>query len=237
MTTNTQAAQTILNETEVSRFLRENPDFFSRNPEILVKMESPSRYSDTPKGIVDFQTVMVDRLRDEVQNLAACTQDVIETSRNNMTFLTRTHAAVLALLSAHDAGHMARILTDDLPLLLDVDFVAFGFEQDIKAEAALRLPGVRMLPFGFVDAQVGVGGDVGLYQHIADDGSIFGDHSEDVHSAGLARLRSGAHMASGLLALGSATPGTFHPGQATDLLNFLARATEKMMSQWLMPRS
>jgi len=237
MTSNTQTAETLLNDDVVGQFLRDNPDFFSRNPEVLVKMESPGRYTDAPKGVVDFQTVMVDRLRDEVQNLAACTQDVIETSRNNMTYLTRTHAAVLALLSAHDAAHMARIITDDLPLLLDVDFVAFGFEQDIKAETALRLPGVRMLPFGYIDAQVGVGGDVALVQDLMDDGTLFADQSENVQSAALARLRASPHTASGMLVLGSATPGAFHPGQGTDLLNFLARTTEKLFSKWLSPET
>lgn len=236
MTTNSQTTETLLNDDDVGDFLLQNPDFFSRNPDVLVKMQSPGRYSDAPSGVVDFQAAMVDRLRDEVQNLAACTQDVIETSRNNMTYLTRTHAAVLALLSAHDAVHMAHILTDDLPLLLDVDFVAFGFEQDIKAQAALRLPGVRMLPFGFVDEQIGTGGDVTLVHDLMDDGTIFADQCEEVGSAALARLRSNSHMASGMLVLGSSTPGTFHPGQGTDLLNFLARTTEKLLSKWLAPK-
>ncbi|PCI38335.1 MAG: hypothetical protein COB46_11555 [Rhodospirillaceae bacterium] len=235
MTKTNQTAQNLLNDDDIGDFLRQNPDFFSRNPDVLVQMQSPGRYSDAPEGVVDFQTVMVDKLRDEVQNLAACTQDVIETSRNNMTFLTRTHAAVLALLSAHDAAHMARILTDDLPLLLDVDYVAFAFEQDIKAEAALRLPGVRMLPFGYIDDHVGVGGDVALVQDLIDDGTLFGDNCTEVRSAAIARLRASTHTAPGLMILGSVTPGLFHPGQGTDLLNFLARATEKLFSKWLSP--
>lgn len=235
MTKTNQTAQSMLNDDDIGNFLRQNPDFFSRNPDVLVQMKSPGRYSDAPDGVIDFQSVMVDRLRDEVQNLAACTQDVIETSRSNMTYLTRTHAAVLALLSAQDGPHMARILTDDLPLLLDVDYVAFAFEQDIKAEAALRLPGVRMLPFGFVDAQVGIGGDVALVQDLIDDGTIFGDNCTEVRSAAVARLRASTHTASGLMVLGSVTPGTFHPGQGTDLLNFLARTTEKLFSKWLAP--
>lgn len=228
-----RADAALLDDSDVSRYLLDNPEFFSRNPEVLVEMKSPGE--SRADGVVDFQAVMVDRLRDEIHNLAACTQDVIETSRVNMTYLTRTHAAVLALLSAQDAEHMARIITDDLPLLLDVEYVAFGFEQDIKAEAALRLPGVRMFPFGFVDAQVGEGGDVFLERDLLDDGTIFGDDSAAVRSAALARLRPGAHTASGLLVLGAAQSGAFHPGQGTDLLNFLARVTEKLFIRWLSP--
>lgn len=222
-----------MGDQDVSQYLLDNPGFFSRNPEVLVNMKSPG--AERSDGAVDFQAVMVERLRDEIQNLASCTQDVIETSRNNMTYLTRTHAAVLALLSAQDAAHMARIITDDLPLLLDVQFVAFGFEQDIKAEAALRLPGARMFPVGFTDAHVGDGGDVYLQRDLMDDGTIFGDMSDDVQSAAFARLRPNAHAAQGLLILGSTTPGAFHPGQGSDLLNFLARVTEKLFYKWLAP--
>lgn len=222
-----------LDDDEVGQYLRDNPEFFSRNPEVLVQMKTPGE--SRADGVVDFQSVMVERLREEIQNLAACTQDVIATSRTNMTYLTRTHASVLALLSAQDAAHMARIITDDLPLLLDVEYVAFGFEQDIKAETALRLPGARMFPFGYVDAQVGEGGDVFLLRDMLDDGAIFADNSAEVRSAAIARLRPSAHTAQGLLVLGSTTPGAFHPGQGTDLLNFLARVTEKLFFKWLTP--
>jgi len=222
-----------LDDQDVGQYLIDNPAFFSRNPDVLVQMKTPGE--ERADGVVDFQTVMVDRLRDEIQNLAACTQDVISTSRSNMTYLTRTHACVLALLSAQDVAHMARIITDDLPLLLDVEYVAFGFEQDMKAQAALRLPGVRMFPIGYIDAQVGEGGDVFLLRDMLDDGTVFGDDCDAVRSGAFARLRPSAHTASGLLVLGSTTPGAFHPGQGTDLLNFLARVTEKLFLKWLSP--
>lgn len=232
-TTPTNAIASSMDDSEVSDYLINNPEFFSRNPEVLVQMRAPGEMRSD--GAIDFQAVMVDRLRDEIQNLAACTQDVIETSRVNMTYLTRTHAATLALLSAQDGAHMARIITHDLPLLLDVEYVAFGFEQDIKAEAGLKLPGARMLPFGYIEQQIGEGGDVFLIRDMIDDGTLFGDDSPAVRSAAVARLRPGTHTAGGVLALGSTTPGMFHPGQGTDLLNFLARVTEKMFMRWLAP--
>lgn len=222
-----------LDDDEVGRYLMANPDFFSRNPEVLVEMKSPGE--SRKDGVVDFQAVMADRLRDEIQNLAACTQDVIETSRVNMTYLTRTHAAVLALLSAQDAAHMARIITNDLPLLLDVEYVAFGFEQDIRAEAALRLPGARMLPMGHIDMLVGEGGDVFLERDLLDDGTVFGDDAPAIRSGAFARLRASQFTAQGVLALGATQPGAFHSGQGTDLLNFLTRVTEKLFVKWFTP--
>ena len=229
---NTQTQPTSLSDDDIAQFLLDNPDFFSRNPDVLVQMQGPMT-AESPDGVVDFQSALVDKLRDEITNLTACAQDVIETSRTNMTYLTRTHAAVLALLSAQDAPHMARIITDDLPLLLDVDVVAFGFEQDIKSETGLRLPGARMYPMGYLDAQIGEGGDVALVRDMLDDGTVFGDNNVLVRSAALARLRPSSTTGGGMIALGSSVSGAFHPGQGTDLLNFLARATEKLFQKWL----
>jgi len=232
MTTTVHTANGALNDDAVGQYLLDNPGFFTRNPDILVHFQGPLSV-ERGDGVVDFQSAMVDRLRDEIQNLTACTQDVIETSRTNMTYLTRTHAAILALLAAQDAAHMARIITTDLALLLDVDVVAFGFEQHTKAEAALRLPGVRMLPIDFLDAQIGEGGDVALIRDSLDDGTVFGDDHVHVCSSALVRMRPSATTAGGLIALGSTIPGAFHPGQGTDLLNFLARVCEKLFQKWL----
>ncbi len=219
---------------EVGEYLLENPDFFSRNPEVLVNMKSPGRFEEKSGGVVDIQQVMLDRLKDEIENLTACTQDVIETSRDNMSYQTRTHAAVLALLGAPNAPSVTRTLIDDLPLLLDVDAVAFGFEREADTSAeVLALPGVRAYTWGYVDSCIGEGVEVRLHRDMFDDGTIFGEAAGLVRSAGLARLRNGAHTPGGLLALGSRTAGAFNPGQGTELLNFLARTVEKLLNKWL----
>ena len=222
------------NEDEVGEYLLEHPDFFSQNPEILVNMATPGRFEPGKEGVVDFQQVMLDRLKGEIENLTACTQDVIETSRTNMSYQTRTHAAILALLSVDDAQTLAHIVTQDLPLLLDVDVVAFGFERDSNATPTLlSLPGVRAYPKGYVDGCLGEGTEVQLMRDVLDDGSIFGEAASLVRSAGMARLRQGAYTPTGLLALGSRTGGAFHPGQGSELLNFLARVVEKIFHRCL----
>ncbi|MDH5189199.1 MAG: DUF484 family protein [Rhodospirillaceae bacterium] len=219
---------------EIGEYLLEHPDFFSRNPDILVNMATPGRYEQTPGGVVDFQQVMLDRLKGEIENLTACTQDVIETSRTNMSYQTRTHAAVLALLSASDALTLARIIIDDLPLLLDVDVVAYGFERDSLARPQLlALPGVHAYSKGYVDSCLGEGVEVQLMRDVLDDGTIFGEAASLVNSAGIARIRQGASTPNGLFALGSRTNGAFNSGQGTELLNFLARVVEKMFHRCL----
>ena len=91
-----------LGEDRVGAYLLEHPDFLVRHPHVLKAMTVPSRASGD--GVVDMQHFMLERLREEIGDLRDCAQDVIETSRYNMSVQTRTHAAVLALLAARTLG-------------------------------------------------------------------------------------------------------------------------------------
>ena len=211
---------------EVRDYLSRHPDFLTRNPELLEALSTPSRWSGD--GVVDMQQFMLERLRGEVDSLRGCAQDVIETSRTNMSTQTRVHAAVLAMLAATDFDRLLRTINEDLPLLLDVDVVAICFETggaNGVAEPEMASPPIRRLETGRVDGILGPDRDVALFSEMNDDGAIFGGASGLVRSAALSRLRPGPTTPDGLLALGS-RGNAFHPGQGTDLITFLGRVIE-----------
>ncbi len=220
---------------EVRDYLGRHPDFLSRNPELLEALSTPSRWSGD--GVVDMQQFMLERLRGEIDSLRGCAQDVIETSRTNMSAQTRVHAAVLALLTAKDFDHLLRTIAEDLPLLLDVDVVAICFETGgAGGMAAMELvsPLIRRLEAGRVDDIIGPDRDVALFREMADDGALFGGGASLVRSAALSRLRPGTTTPDGLLALGS-RGNTFHPGQGTDLITFLGRVIERCVHNLIAP--
>ena len=93
---------------QVSNFLSNNPNFFEENPDTLQSLEIPSRW--TGDGVADMQKFMLEQLRGEIDNLRDCTQDVIETSRTNMSVQTRTHTAVLALLFASNFNQLISVI-------------------------------------------------------------------------------------------------------------------------------
>lgn len=215
---------------QVGDYLRRHPDFLAANPEVLEALITPSRW--TGGGVVDMQQFMLERLREEIDNLRLCAQELIETSRNNMSSQTRAHAGVLALLSAGDLEHLMRIVSDDLPLLLDVDVVTLCFEP-----ARTPLPGlvsnhIRQLGEGTVNGLLDGGREVLLQSEMADDGTLFGAAAGLVQSAALSRLRPGLITPTGLLALGSRSY-VFDPGQGTELIGFLTRALERCLYRWL----
>jgi uncharacterized protein YigA (DUF484 family) len=215
---------------QVSNFLSNNPNFFEENPDTLKSMEVPSRWSGD--GVVDMQKFMLEQLRGEIDNLRDCTQDVIETSRTNMSVQTRTHTAVLALLSASNFNQLISVISEDFPLLLDIHVAKIGFEPANSPETEIQSDAVtRYLP-GDVDQLTGPDQDVVLMKNVNDDGSLFSEEAVFVHSAALARLRPGLRTPTGLLALG-AKGSAFYPGQGTELIGFLARVLERCIDRCL----
>jgi len=213
-------------ERTVADFLLRNPDFFQRHPELLETLEMLERWSGD--GVVDMQRYLLDRRSTEIDELRNCAQEVIETSRSNMSTQTRTHAAVLALLATTDLDDLGRIIVDDLPFLLDVDVVAVGFEPQTPPDPAFVSHHLRSLPEGTVDAVLGVDQEVGLFRNMNDDGTLFGSGAGLVRSAAVVRLRPLLGPPCGAFCLGSRS-SVFHPGQGTELISFLARVVEAMV--------
>ena len=214
----------------IADFLRMNPDFLVQNPDLISGLRLPSKWGG--EGVVDMQQFMLERLREDIENLSICAQDVIETSRNNMTNQTRTHAAALALLGADSFTAMVRTIVDDLALLLDVDVVSIGFERPAIPNPALISADIRTFPPGYVDVLM-TGEDVLLLREASDDGTVFGGGAGLVRSAAIARLRPGGNVPAGAIAFGVRQVDAFHPGQGTELVTFLARMVERLTYRWL----
>lgn len=215
-----------ISEDAVLEYLRAHPGFFRTHSHILDDMEAPDRSSGS--GVVDLQRVMLDRRDSEMDELRDCAQEVIENSRTNMSIQTRTHAAVLAALSASDFHHMARTLTDDWPYLLGVDVVTLGFEPPNRPDSRFVSNELISLPEGAADRYIGADSDICLCRSLSDDGTLFGAGAGLVQSAALARIRPSKHSPIGILGLGS-RGDLFQPGQGTELVNFLVRVIEELV--------
>lgn len=223
-----------LNPEQVVDYLARHPEFFENNGSLFATMAAPGRWSGG--GVVDIQKVMLDKRLEEIEELRNCAIEVIETSRTNMTVQTRTHAAVLALLTAATFEQLVRVVGEDLPLLLDVDVAVMAFEAGDQSLAALVSSETRYLRKGSVDELIGEDKDVRLIRELNDDGTVFGGAAGLVRSAAFARLRPGRTTPAGMLALGSRS-GTFHPGQGSEMLQFLARVLEACVQRWHANRS
>jgi uncharacterized protein YigA (DUF484 family) len=231
--TETAADTTAVTADQVAEYLRLDPEFLAVRPELFKLMTAPARWSG--ESVVDMQRFRVEILRGELDGLRDTAHEVIETSRSNMAFQSRTHDAVLAVLAAEDIQALIEVVTDELPVLLDVDMAVIGIEP--TESPAVANSDIGRLDDGDVDRLIGVGREVALIREMTDDGTIFAGGAGLVRSAALARLRPGAAAPSGLLALGLRREGAFHPGQGTELLRFLARVVERCLRRLLDDRT
>ncbi len=231
------SGETLFDKDDVAAYLRDNPDFLKNNPDLLDTLNPPSRW-EGDGNVVDMQTVMLDRLRDESENLKDAANLLISTTRSNMLIQTRTHASVIAILGADSFEKLVHVVCYDMPLLLDVDAVSLCFETGDKGHSELGENDIKWLAPGSVDKILGGADEYAkLLEHTSDDGTVFGEAAGLVKSAALARLQLGDRLGGengfGLMAFGARNRGSFHGGQGTDLLTFIARVLEISLLRWL----
>lgn len=213
---------------EVAAAIKAHPDWLTRlfdhHPRLLDTIAPGERHGD---GVVDLQNRLIQRYRDEIAMLKGCTDDLIQTSRSNATSQQRVFDAALALIEAPDLDALTRTMTEDLPMILEIDCVRIGFEPAGPEFASLYGADIMILRPGFVDELLGAG-TVRLEADADPHADLFGPDTPSIRSTALARmLPQGAELPPGIFALGARDPQLFHPSQATDLLAFLARVAQR----------
>ncbi len=216
---------------DVIAYLREHPDFLDRHPDALHLLKAPQR--DNGDDVLDFQHFMLERLRSDLKQARDEHKKLIALSRGNLATQCRVHKAALRLLKAASFEHLLQIVTTDLAVLIDVDVITLGIESTAAPTSRLPLPGIRLLRAGMVEQLLGPDREAMLCTDVKGDPILFGAAAGLVRSQALVRLSFGRSGPAGLMCIGTRKAGTFHPGLGTELLNFLARAVEITIAQWL----
>ncbi len=216
---------------EVESYLREHPDFLVDHPDLVNLLLPPE--AKHGEGVVDMQRYMLERVRHDLTKLQVQQNEILATSRGNLTTQNRIHAGVLAMLGATTLEHLIEIVTTDLAVHLEVDAVAIGFEALDRLPAGGNRSALRILPRGAIDRVLGGSKEIALIADATPDAQLFGGATTLVRSQALLRLQLRRDAPIGILAFGSRTPGKFHPGQGTELLTFLGKVVELTIRGWL----
>ena len=224
-------AETIrsINKEEVLRYLQQHPTFLVENAEALSALTMPSR--ELGEGVIDLQHAMIGRLREKVEQTEDVARLLIDNSRDNLSTTSRIHECVLALLDATSFEQLIQIATVDLAVLLDVDTVTLCVESN--GSFGVPVQTLRLLPEGAVASYLAPMQSVALNQDISADPAIFDSAAPLIASEALVRLNISTEAPPALLAFGSRDRERFKEGQATELLQFLARVLEKLVRVWL----
>ena len=216
----------------VSAWLRQNPDFLAKNPELLFALTPPEM--NQGKGVIDFQRFMVERQRRELEKLKESSHELLTASRANKAMQQSVHRAVLALLAAPTFERAIGVVVEDWASILNADVVMMGIESSPDNNLPGVKSGLTLLKPGDVDSRLGRLQDARTLSILDPaDPDMFGE------AAGLARsvvwLRLSVHesVPAGLLAIGAREPGRYHSWQNTELLRFLASALAVTIRAWL----
>lgn len=125
-----------LTEDAILDYLLRHPDFLMDHPEVLVTATAPQRFAQSEDRVVDIQHVMLRRLQTEMADLQDCAEQLIMTTRSNMATQKGTLKAALAVLESEGLGPLMRTVTEDLPLILDVDVCALRLEHPGRMPSA-----------------------------------------------------------------------------------------------------
>lgn len=223
-----------IEEDDVIAWLRAHPRFLQDNPHVCDLLLPPSEKKG--KGIADFQSYMIQRLKDDKHEVIESARELVENSRHNMNNLSRIHRAVLLVLEAHHFEDFVRTITLDFASLLDVDIVSLIVETDGEVIPHIDLAGVRLVTPGTINLLLGQS-DVALESATRGLDQLYGGGATLVKSQALLRLHIGGDTPPALLAFGSRDPNMFYPGQGTEMIAFLGQVVERCFRSWLtLPR-
>lgn len=220
---------TKLNVDDIKNFLRNNPSFLSDNSDLLTVLIPPDRATDD--GVVDFQNMMIEKLKGNLEDIRNSQGHLIDTSRNNLTTQVQVHEAVLALLGTDNIQHIGHIVTQDWPDMLHIDVIRICFEKDHKNQIP-ALKEVAPISRGNTDKYLGKDDIIQLRGDVDVSEEIFGPAKALVKAEALVRIPSTDHNPPGILAFGSRDADMFYPGQGTELLRFLGKSFHKCLIQW-----
>jgi uncharacterized protein len=219
-----------ISEEDIVAFLKKDKTFFQRYPDLLDELDTPG--SDHGRGVVDFQQALLNRLKADKNSAQKIQRELIETARANMSNYNRIQTAVLVLLEAESFEEFISVMTQDFPVLLDVDTVNLVIESTSKEIPFINQSGIRFARQGTVEKWLGTG-DALLQNNINGAEEVFGPGAGLVKSQALLRLEISQNTPAGIMAFGSRDPEAFQPDQAIDQVGFLAQVVERCFRLWL----
>jgi len=204
----------------VADYLKENPDFLLRHPDLFAQIE----LAHGMHGASSLLERQVRTLRDQVEQYRRRLEDLLLVARDNDTLNRRLHEVILGVIGAGDRNELEAWLQEILLYEFDTDAVQLALYPDApQAEETLF--------FEMVDDGHPYCGPL----HRSQLDYLFGEQGREIRSAALIPLY-GQRML-GLLAFGSQDEERFHPQMETDYLERLgvviARKLESLEPEYL----
>jgi len=219
-----------INPESVSRYLRNNPDFFVDNPDILKEIQVPHA-SGVAVSLVEKQ---VSLLREQNEQIQRRLQEWIDIARQNEQLSRRMHTLVLTLMDADDPKQIFSALYDTLKQNFQVDHVSvrlFAEPAFIDTYAGVEFAGKdapeQILFKVMITKQLPISGRLKRQQQVF----LFGDDGDDIASAVIVPLHGKGW--GGVLSIGSRDASRFTEAMGVEMLSNLGEILSYILKPWI----
>jgi len=205
-----------LDDQAVADYLEQNKDFFNRHANLLSKLDI-NHESGAAVSLIERQVIV---LRDKNQRLESKLYELVSLARENEQLSRNILQLVVNLLWSDDLESLLSSVVDAMRHEFQVDYASVHLITDDKSlcdqmpqwylhSADERFASIRSA----LDSRRPLCGRLSQ-QQIA---CLFAEHHEDIQSAALIPLISGAVL--GFIGLGAQSPERFTPAMATNFLS------------------
>jgi len=225
-------------EKSIVKYLKKNPEFFNREPELLANMIL-AHESGSATSLVERQVTVLRQQKDELKKQL---QTLIQNSRTNEELSDKINSLIIALLSATDIIKFLDIVSSQLQKDFEADSVVLRlFQSQFKA---LQNDGVIQSRDEFVDWSEPV---LGAFEKIIKGrqpvcgnlkkgqlDSLFETQADDISSAALIPLMDNqdSHVCYGMLAIGNKDRNHFHAEMGTMFLSHLGKIVSILLNKY-----
>lgn len=221
-----QGTESVLSEQQVVDYLRGDPEFFARQPELVAAMRIPHGQD----GAVSLLEHQVQVLRAQGEEARDKLKQLLGNARDNEELSQRMHRLTLALIECRAADEVFAALYEMLGEQFAADAAAVrvlvpprnerdaGLGEFVSVEAGARAEIERVLA-----NEKPVCGRLPAAQAEL----MFGARATEIASAALLPL--GEPERFGVLAIGSSDPQRFHPGMGTMFLRNLGEIVTRVL--------
>ena len=182
-------------------------------------------------SVIPFEERAVARLRERLGAAEEANEDLIAFARGHAGAVSSIHDAVLAAIDANSIEALLHVVTQEWPLILGIDAVAFSLivsAQGFRADGG----GVQLVDPAILQRTIDRVSGVEM-RTVARGHPLFGPACDLIRAEALVRIDCEPPLPCGLLALGQRAELSLDARHGSELLMFLGKSLAAIMRKWL----
>ena len=217
-------------ENLVADYLKNNLDFFVKNPAILAELKIPHEHG----GAISLVEKQLTVLREQNRETNKKIHELIEIATQNEELARRMHQLALTLIDADDPKDIFSTMYDNLKKNFHADRVIvrlFANPAFMDSSATDEFVGKESIEESLfkhiIEKREPLSGKMKHQQQVF----LFGDDGDDIASSVMIPLHGVGW--GGILAIGSFDAERFQPGMGIELLAYLGEILSFIIKPWI----